>query len=155
MPTLLPKVLDGTKDHTFRTHHEGDMACPVGLGGTIFEVRNAAGRIRWRVGQSLAVQPGRGKCGVARMTVTGLDYADVRKIDETMAIREGFTSRLDFWKTWTKMYDRIAYWMISEYEPKHFQSQTWTAVEVAAFDYLMMSNAAPYMAWGISFEVAR
>jgi len=46
-------------------------------------------RTKWRVGNTYAVQPGRGKCGVARIRVTGIRRERLQSISKNDALAEG------------------------------------------------------------------
>lgn len=58
----------------------------------------------YTVGQTLAVQAGRGKKGVARIRITGLEKRDVRSFTDEDIQREGFTDRLSFFRVWYGMH---------------------------------------------------
>lgn len=98
-PDLLPKVLDGTKDMTRRPLKEGDVFFPRGwtvgkpaivnlkFGGPANGGRSL---IKYEVGRTYAIQPGRGKSAVARFELIGLRVERLQEITREDAIREGF-----------------------------------------------------------------
>lgn len=61
-------------------------------------------RTLYRVGQTLAVQPARGKKAIARIKVLELAKRDVRNFDALDIAYEGFDTRLDFYKVWVGMH---------------------------------------------------
>lgn len=65
------QVLDGTKTQTRRPVKPGDKAEPFIRGSLpdrdrIYRVRDASGRIKYEVGKTYAIQPGRGKKAIGR-----------------------------------------------------------------------------------------
>lgn len=83
-PDLIGKVLDGTKDVTRRRLH---------------------GRpIRYKVGHTYAVQPGRGKEAVGRIRVTGVRTERLSHITTNEVRREGFTSFGLFMNYWIQLH---------------------------------------------------
>ncbi len=57
----------------------------------------ASGRLRYIVGRSLAVQPGRGKHAIGRIAITGIRYcARAGDISEEDARAEGFATAAEF-----------------------------------------------------------
>lgn len=99
---LLPLVLDGTKTQTRRPFKDGDH-----VRDTECSAVYRSGRKLWAVGSRYAIQPGRGKKGVAYIEVTKLRYdGDVRAISAEDARAEGFETPLDFVAKWVSMYDK-------------------------------------------------
>lgn len=95
-------------------------------------------RLIWRVGDSYAAQPGRGKHAIGRVKVLKIEEQDVRCINESEARAEGFASVGDFLAVWVKMHDKKAY-------------ARW---EVLGRDisYLLKRDSANYQAWVLWFE---
>lgn len=64
------------------------------------------GKIRrlYQVGQVLSVQPNRGQKGIAKIRVTELARRDVRNFTDEDIRREGFETRLGFYKVWYGMH---------------------------------------------------
>lgn len=59
---------------------------------------------KYEIGKSYAVQPGRGKCGVARIQITGGDVQALGHIDNNDAVREGFANKGQFMAYWRHLY---------------------------------------------------
>lgn len=85
-PKLIPKVLDGTKTQTRR---------PVKCEWTPATVSVDEARLpcRYKVGKTYAVQPGRGKRGIARIKVLDVRRERWRDISVDDAVAEGFGHR--------------------------------------------------------------
>lgn len=63
------------------------------------------GRVRWRIGQLLAVQPGRGRPALAHVQVVSLAYdARVCDLDAAEAMREGYENVGQFRAAWIEMH---------------------------------------------------
>lgn len=58
----------------------------------------------YAVGQTKAVQPGRGKSAVGRIRITAIRREDVRQISDSDVTAEGFASREDFLRLWEQMH---------------------------------------------------
>lgn len=96
----IDQVLSGRKSQTLRPAKPGDVL----TGGAVV---TSGGRIRWRVGGSYSVQPGRGKPGIGRIRCTALREApNPEAVDDAEARREGFASRDEFLTTWRKLHPR-------------------------------------------------
>lgn len=71
-------------------------------------VRRDEGRLplssSYRPGSTYAVQPGRGKQGVARIVVFEVDRVPVRPISEEDAEAEGFDSPEAFYRRWADLH---------------------------------------------------
>lgn len=93
------KVLDGTKTQTRRylkpyTHYllytlEDDVTITAVLQNN---------REQWRVGNTYAVQPGRGQKAVGRIRITGIRQERLQAITDSDAVAEGVSER---WATYT------------------------------------------------------
>ena len=66
-------------------------------------------RTKWIVGNTYAVQPGRGKSEVARILITKINSEHILRISTTSALNEGFYSRQDFLKTWKEIHGDDAF----------------------------------------------
>lgn len=97
----LPQVLSRNKTQTRRVVTANHEAVRDKNNNIIVVTSN--GRIKWQVGQTYAVQPGRGKPQVARIKITGLDMEPVTAISEADAIAEGYETRQEFFDTWVKI----------------------------------------------------
>jgi hypothetical protein len=73
-PDLVALILASQKAHTRRSVKEGDTTLGILFGdGTRFD------RVRYRVGQSYALRPGRGKHAVGRIAITDIRYCAGRR----------------------------------------------------------------------------
>jgi hypothetical protein len=92
------QVTDGTKTQTRRVANAGDTSLGIMFRAPEWkdQVRNG-GRLRWRVGQSYALQPGRGKHAVGRIEITAIRYCSrASDISEGDARAEGFATAVAF-----------------------------------------------------------
>lgn len=92
------QVLDGTKTQTRRLMKEGDWPLHQAPGYAelpIEAVYDNRRRLRWKVGQTYAVQPGRGKKAIGRIRLTRIRRQRVQDISEEDAKAEGCPSRLE------------------------------------------------------------
>lgn len=103
-------------------------------------VINDFGNIRFAVGKTYAVQPGRGKRSVGRIRVTAIrGPEDVRNISLEDAMAEGFGCREEFLRVWVSMHDKEFYGMLRD---GHLMTS------------LLHTRLAPlYTAWVLEFEV--
>jgi hypothetical protein len=98
---LAAKVLAGTKTQTRRLAHRGERVCRDD-GGDIVSVtrprteKRTARAIRFRVGQTYAVQPGRGRQGVGFVRLTAIREQSLLDISQEDARAEGFQNATDF-----------------------------------------------------------
>ena len=100
---LCQKVLDGTKTQTRRLMKDGEYVF-VKPTGEVVEVCDSNNRLKWHVGNSYAVQPGRGKHAVGRILLKGIRRESVQSISEADAIAEGVS----------KLYYRLSQWQPNE-----------------------------------------
>lgn len=75
-------ILDGKKTQTRRVCHVNDKYEPLHVGGPAV-IDTASIRNRWVVGQTYAVQPGRGKKAVGRIRITAIRRERLQDISET------------------------------------------------------------------------
>ena len=92
----IDQVLSGKKHQTRRVWKPGYEWDINGL--------KNGNRIQYAVGQPLAVQPGRGKKGVARIEVRYMREEDVRNISPDDLRAEGFDSYEEFIRVWQSMH---------------------------------------------------
>lgn len=153
-PELLAKILAGTKTQTRRPSDPKESVVWSGDPNgddpsvTILAVYSAdKKRVKYRVGKSYALQPGRGKpaplvaalrtpdsivrkivtehdgpfyyamADPARIVITAIGHEDVRTISDEDAIAEGFKDRIGFLEVWCSFYDPKALRMHYEIRP--------------------------------------
>lgn len=157
-PELIDKILCREKTQTRRLYKPGDILVDVQRGQHLVKyVRDAKGRIRWEVGKTLALQPGRGKPGVGqriRIVDIGLQE-DVRYISDEDAQAEGFEDIWAFLRTWTAINDPVF-----DYDAEH-KWYRWTQRGIAMqgscwqiYEYLETRPERLYKAWPITFALA-
>lgn len=98
----LTQVLSGQKTQTRRTIKENDVA--IRGNHNQIEAVAANDRIKWQVGQTYAVQPGRGKPQVARIKIVQINSEYVSHISQADAIQEGHKNQEEFLSLWKKLY---------------------------------------------------
>ncbi|MBL8161188.1 MAG: hypothetical protein JNJ61_04325 [Anaerolineae bacterium] len=155
-PELLELILSGDKTQTRRVCKPGEQIVDDATSPDVpVAILDARGRVKWRVGQTYALQPGRGKAGIGtriRVKRLSLDY-DVRQISGADARAEGFYTERAFLYVWTSMHDpavpdytRISLNALSQWELSY---------SVDNMTYLASRPAERYRAWVIQFEVVR
>ncbi len=89
---LCAKVLNGEKTQTRRLFREGDYTwlAPGSAGVRIDEVCDRNHRLKWQVGQSYAVQSGRGKKAIGRFELLAIRGEALQDITAQDAIAEGW-----------------------------------------------------------------
>lgn len=96
-PELCAKVLDGSKTVTRRPVSDNPRSP--------WWRERCAYEIGWEVGDTYAVQPGRGKPAVGRIRITGLPRCEqLVSLDDCDARREGFEDRAGFVAYWTDLH---------------------------------------------------
>jgi hypothetical protein len=100
------KILAGTKTQTRRIvkdgsdvplQFDGKRQAIVHFSSAHIDAVARESRIIWEVGKDFAVQPGRGKRAVARITITAIRYCErAGDISEGDARAEGFATADDF-----------------------------------------------------------
>ena len=88
------KVLNGEKTQTRRLFREGDYTwlAPGSAGARITEVCDRNHRVKWQVGRSYAVQPGRGKKAIGRFKLLAIRRELLQNISDDDARQEGIGS---------------------------------------------------------------
>jgi hypothetical protein len=62
------------------------------------------GRVKWSVGSTYAVQPGRGQKQIARIRLTRITCQKLFRITNAEAQAEGFSNRQEFMRTWESIH---------------------------------------------------
>lgn len=162
------QIIRGEKTETRRPVHEGETLVNRYVAEAWRQaVVRADGSIRYWVGQTHAVQPGRGKLALlyhpttleilensdpieyrhngfvqARHRILDIWQEDVLNISEQDAIAEGFKDRAGFWQAWIMMYDRVGRRLIVRDRPRPTIERMITQVPVTL-----------RMAWALRFEL--
>lgn len=87
-PDLAEKSVKGEKTMTRRLVKEGERMINLPSGKVVY---GANGRVKWRVGQTYAIQPGRGVAAIGRFTLLDIRRERVQEISEPEARAEGVT----------------------------------------------------------------
>jgi hypothetical protein len=102
-PELIEKIVAGQKTETRRTckPEEG------WLGPSMQDIRFVRhnDRVKWALGQTYALQPGRGKPGIGgrRILLTSIRRERLADITAGGAKREGFSNRREFFEYWDRL----------------------------------------------------
>lgn len=165
-PELLELILSGDKTQTRRVVKPGEQIVDDATSPDVpVAILDARGRVKWRVGQTYALQPGRGKAGIGtriRVKRLALD-CDVRNIHIDHVRAEGFPNREEFLTTWMAINDHSAQmvwhpaYMFAKEEWIWYANRRWyhSSQGDDADAYLMSRPAARYRAWVLEFEVVR
>jgi hypothetical protein len=108
-PELCKAILRGNKTETRRIAKPGESS--VMADGRIemvlhwrYGVGEAQEVVKWRVGQTYSIQPGRGKPGIGpRIKLRAIRRERLADITAGGAKREGFPSRYAFFEMWDKL----------------------------------------------------
>lgn len=92
-PELAQKILTGEKTQTRRIVKPGERFVDYLPGGKVVFTEK---RTKWAVGQTYAIQPGRGKAAIGRFKLLDIRRERVQDITEQDAIAEGFGSISEF-----------------------------------------------------------
>jgi hypothetical protein len=147
-PELIEKILSGQKTQTRRPVKPGETLEPYPLSAlrTNEEWQLAvflpSGQVKWGIGRTYAVCPGRGKKQVARIRVLDRRREDVRNISEADAMAEGFSNDRLFLMTWCEFYDPRGLDILNQYSGESL------GILTIRPDHL-------YDAWALTFELAR
>ena len=150
------QVLDGTKTQTrrlvkpYQTLEVDENYYPDG----VYEWKSGGGaRTVYLVGNTYAVQPGRGQRAVGRIRITGLRREDVREISDEDVKGEGFSSGDEFLKAWVSMHDK-------DVTIDNRNHAIWKQAKVTTYmeplEHGLPSRPADrYDAWVIEFELVK
>ncbi len=97
-----PQVVTGRKTATRRIIGADEQAVR-GRYNRIVAVKHG-GRVKWRVGATYAVQPGRGRKQIARIRLTRITRQKLPRISTREARAEGFADRAHFLRTWRQIH---------------------------------------------------
>ncbi len=100
-PVNAQKSIDGLKRATSRIKKPGEGA--IRFHGEIVAIIGARGRLRWELGQTLAVQPGRTKKEIGRIEVMELGEMKIQDISEDQIVDEGCSGREEFISLWNSI----------------------------------------------------
>jgi hypothetical protein len=101
-PELLEKVLRGEKTQTRRIQKDNQWWSD---GNCVAVVRETPKRniTVWRIGQTYAACPGRGKVQQGRIKIKNIRTDWLTNITEAEARSEGFANRAEFMEAWDKI----------------------------------------------------
>lgn len=156
----IDKVLSGQKQVTRRLVKPGEYSIGLTLPMVCYSVEGHGNdRVKYYVGQTLAVQPGRGQSAVARIRIESIERDDdVRDITADEAKREGFSSPEKFLETWTRLHDPSAsFWFdfdIADYHWYVNRRVKWTVGGIEQLTAFLATRPADrYAAWRIEFSL--
>ena len=122
-PDMLELVLSGKKTQTRRPVKKGEkyVGLPYALGSPVHSiqmVKDTKGRLKWRVNNTYAICPGRGKPAVARMMITRIRCEPANAITSFDARAEGFENCHAFFDKLRSLYGsnvdlNSPYWAIT------------------------------------------
>lgn len=105
----LQSILSCSKTQTRRLIKPGEiLTSRPSSSGMSLCVQIPGKRTVYEVGKSYAVQPGRGKKAVARITITAIRCETVAEISPADAVAEGFASPAAFLETWRSIHGKHA-----------------------------------------------
>ena len=143
----IDKILRGEKTQSRRLRKSTEQVVCDEQGNVIGVKVN--GRWKWRVGQTRAIQPGRGKPSVARIRITDIRREDARDISWQDALAEGYANEVDFWMVWTSMHDKeYVRGLTEENRYASFVESVWVMG-------LKQRPAERYQCWALTFELVR
>lgn len=107
------------------------------------------------IGNTYAVQPGRGKKAVARIEITGIRQEDVRHISCEDAKAEGFEHPFEFLCKWSEMHGKLKFYFdpnIVDYRVWH--NKQWQTMSYQHVEQLLMVQPEQYyQAWVLEFRL--
>jgi len=125
-PVLIDQIKSGNKRMTRRVLKPDQFLFDNCIKAWIPNKSNpTTTRVVYKVGNTYAVQPGRGKLGVGRLIITGLRIEALGDITTADARLEGFTDEYAFSSYWNRLYN--------SWRPQ-------TQVIVIGFDYLVSNG---------------
>ena len=133
----IENVLNGTKAQTSRIVKPGEYAAGTEIGVISAVATHNKQALKWQVGNTYAVQPGRGQKAVARIRILQIRQMDVREWDRYTAEPEKCGGLVGFWELWCTMHDPY--------------SLTYALTPF----YLSMRPDELYQAWVLNFELVK
>lgn len=130
----LEKIINCEKTQTRRIVYPRDTAIRVRNNKISSVIVN--GRAKWTVGQTYAVQPGRGQPQVARIQILRIRSEHLERISTADAKAEGFASRKEFLQAWQSIHSSI-----------ELKSRVWVvefelvSIELSYMNLLMSTSA--------------
>jgi len=122
-----PEVLRERKTQTRRVARENEM--PVRARYNRIEAVYVNDRVKWRVGETYAVQQKRGQSQIARIRLERIRRQTASRITSADARAEGFASRKEFLNVWRQIHG-----------PKSEKSTVWVLEFVLASVVVDASN---------------
>lgn len=103
---LAESIMRGEKTQTRRPVKSTESAkATEGIWADQIESVYTNGRLKWMVGKTYAVQPGRGKKAIGHIKITRIRQQRVHDINRVDAVREGFKDMRAFQRKWSDLYD--------------------------------------------------
>jgi hypothetical protein len=103
----LDLVMSGRKSQTRRLRKPHEELRLDSTSGQIQAVLDRRQRVKWKVGQTYAVQPKRGAKQVGRLYLKAIHTQTLADIDEKDAQAEGFIGRTAFYETWRALHGTV------------------------------------------------
>lgn len=155
--SLIENITSGRKTQTRRPVPPGEELSDGKVFSETMNHRTIVYRVRYAIGQSYAVQPGRGKPGIIidgkplRIEITDIRREDVRTINHADVRAEGFMREDDFFGVWCRIYDAVEYQkrLTVELDPVTYYASTTPSFK----DWLARRPAVLYQAWALTFKV--
>lgn len=94
----LDQILNSTKTQTRRIIKPNETPVRGQYNRIICVYSNS--KVKWEIGRTYSVQPGRGQSQVARFEITRIRSEKITRITTKDAILEGFSSRSEFLSAW-------------------------------------------------------
>ena len=110
-PEDISKIERGWKTQTRRPEYPGEtVEYKRGEPGVIFNVFHADGRLKWQIGRTYAIQPGKGK-SVGRFLLLRIRREQLRDITWEDALAEGIHSSEGVWAVgrFLELWSRLGY----------------------------------------------
>lgn len=102
------KVLSGEKTQTRRIVKPSETCYHDSLGGvrSVYTYRgDSIPRLKWQVGRTYAVQPGRVKAGIGRIRITAIRKERLLELSREDEIAEGFRLEGYFFIVWNRIHN--------------------------------------------------
>lgn len=105
-PEMIDAILAGKKTQTRRVVKADEWDTPMGglIGGAVFTSTSQSSRLKWQVGRTYAIQPGRGKPSIGRrIRITSIRCEYLHDITEADALAEGVASVAEYRALWERI----------------------------------------------------